>query len=300
MPFDAPFTKDEAHLCAKLSAWAYDDPASEGFKKNIDGVKLKFAGEVSEKSGEGSPFGKLKVDTQAFCADEATRRFIVFRGSEPKFWDWVTDFRIATRTVGGNDIHEGFHQSVTGAATQVKLDSWFAGAAGKKIIVSGHSLGGALAAVTAVLRDGQIAACYTFGQPRIGRIPKLPSVPICRVVNQADIVPRVPVDFMKLLHDVSPTVPQIALNTAILSGALKFWDSKANYTHIGTAYVVAQNGALIKDGEAEYLNFLQAKIKASAAQLVHLFLNHQMPEYQGDLISDHFKDRYVKAIGALT
>ena len=63
------------------------------------------------------------------------------------------------------------------------------------IYLTGHSLGGALAQIAAAeLGDDQVAACYTFGSPRVGNMyfdlwVKPPSY---RVVNYADIVPQVP------------------------------------------------------------------------------------------------------------
>jgi hypothetical protein len=63
------------------------------------------------------------------------------------------------------------------------------------IYIAGHSLGGALAQIAAAGMGGdQVAACYTFGSPRVGNVyfdlwVKAPSY---RVVNYADIVPQTP------------------------------------------------------------------------------------------------------------
>src|SRR6516162_5958527 len=58
-----------------------------------------------------------------------------------------------------------------------------------------HSLGGALAQIAgAVLGSDQVAACYTYGSPRVGNFYFDPwvKVPSYRVMNYADIVPQVP------------------------------------------------------------------------------------------------------------
>ena len=63
------------------------------------------------------------------------------------------------------------------------------------IYLAGHSLGGALAQIgSAVLGCDQIAACYTFGSPRVGNkyFDLWVKPPSYRVVNFADIVPQVP------------------------------------------------------------------------------------------------------------
>src|SRR5207248_345549 len=124
----------------------------------------------------------------------------------PNLWDWITDFRVDKEPVaagGGNLIHEGFNSAIMGPSTQAALDRWTASAGGREIYLTGHSLGGALALTAAVVRPGSYMACYTYGQPRIGLIVKPPSTPICRVVNRSDIVPRLPVDFAKLVSDTA-------------------------------------------------------------------------------------------------
>lgn len=63
------------------------------------------------------------------------------------------------------------------------------------IYITGHSLGGALAQIaTAVFGSDQIAACYTFGSPRVGNsyFDLWVKPPSYRVMNYADIVPTVP------------------------------------------------------------------------------------------------------------
>jgi triacylglycerol lipase len=57
------------------------------------------------------------------------------------------------------------------------------------IYITGHSLGGALAQIaTAVLGNDQIAACYTFGSPRVGNyiFDLWVKPPSYRVINYAD------------------------------------------------------------------------------------------------------------------
>ena len=58
-----------------------------------------------------------------------------------------------------------------------------------------HSLGGALAVVASEeLERDSLAACYTYGSPRVGNeeFGEEIRVPIYRIVNAADGVPRVP------------------------------------------------------------------------------------------------------------
>ncbi|NJM30578.1 MAG: hypothetical protein HC855_11150 [Rhizobiales bacterium] len=121
-----PFDFNDALLCAKLAQWAYLEPESEEFQANLKSQKLASAGSLSEKTGEGSIFGKLKVDTQAFAADSATTRYIVFRGSETGFWDWITDFRIDTEPRQNHQVHRGFLQAISASDTAKAVSGWFA------------------------------------------------------------------------------------------------------------------------------------------------------------------------------
>ena len=66
---------------------------------------------------------------------------------------------------------------------------------GYSLYITGHSLGGALAVIaTKELDRDTLAACYTFGSPRVGNeeFGEEIRAPIYRIVNAADGVPRVP------------------------------------------------------------------------------------------------------------
>ncbi|MCP4020862.1 MAG: lipase family protein, partial [Desulfobacteraceae bacterium] len=66
----------------------------------------------------------------------------------------------------------------------------------KPLFISGHSLGGALATIAAkeLYHKGGIAACYTFGSPRVGDAEWISSIktPFYRLVNAADCVTMLP------------------------------------------------------------------------------------------------------------
>jgi hypothetical protein len=79
---------------------------------------------------------------------------------------------------------------------------------GIPLYITGHSLGAALATVATQFLEGhpvfsdQIAACYTFGSPRVGNTQfdrEFKSV-IYRVVNTTDIVTVIPLLVMGYIH----------------------------------------------------------------------------------------------------
>jgi triacylglycerol lipase len=140
----------------------------------------------------------------AYVAEGKDLIALSFRGTA-SIQDWGTDFRARLSHPENTDqqlrVHEGFYRAFTkldeGAlGIQDKIDSIKQSANGLvPIYITGHSLGGALTQIAgAVLGGDQIAACYTFGSPRVGNayFDLWVKVPSYRVMNYADIVPQVP------------------------------------------------------------------------------------------------------------
>ncbi len=153
-------------------------------------------------------------NTQAFVckrvADgEPPYIVVAYRGTEMHIGDWLTDARAlpAENTEPGIKVHGGFwealkinrdheEKTVIDRVEEI-LDRDEARQDGVLLprFFTGHSLGGALALITAreIARDIN-GACYTFGAPRVANYDyfKDMKTPVFRVVNSADIVPRVP------------------------------------------------------------------------------------------------------------
>ena len=142
-----------------------------------------------------------KAETQGFMAKRRAAKgkrdmmVLAFRGTEKKLMDWKTDLRIELKAVSDKHgrIHGGFLAAYT--AVSSKIQAKVAEHAGVPLFITGHSLGGALAVVaTRFLHTDNLAACYTFGSPRVGdrALSSVFRTPIYRVVNAADGVPRIP------------------------------------------------------------------------------------------------------------
>jgi Lipase (class 3) len=157
---------------------------------------------------------------------------VAFRGSKsPRDFIQDAKFR-QVELLWSNDnytarVHEGFLEDFEAITVAVisQVKALLGGAAASpcqpKIFITGHSLGGALAILCALEFCRQkipVAAVYTFGQPRVGNIifakiydqtavtASSPLVPLApgshdavtlrdltfRIVNQNDIVPRLP------------------------------------------------------------------------------------------------------------
>lgn len=156
-------------------------------------------------------FNDPKTDTQAFLVSNDEYAILAFRGTEvTKRVDIATDAKAIKVSVIEGRVHGGFlsaYNSIREEILEALKKVWKL-----PLYITGHSLGAALATVAtnylenevidgAPLRD-RIAACYTFGSPRVGndQYDKDFKSPIYRIVNTTDIVTVVPLLVMGYLH----------------------------------------------------------------------------------------------------
>jgi hypothetical protein len=141
------------------------------------------------------------TDSQAFITHNDELVLIAVRGTNEKPWDLLTD--IDAKQVpfeeGVGQAHQGFY----GAAKVVYefattyLDKFYSG---QKIIVTGHSLGGAIALLLSemIRRTERYAAdilLYTYGAPRAADqtfVEGAATLTHHRMVNHNDPIPSVP------------------------------------------------------------------------------------------------------------
>lgn len=145
------------------------------------------------------------TDGWAFIAEANVLIVLAFRGTQSTR-NWDTNCQTRLIHPAGTDaplrVHEGFYSAferlsdgATGIREKMK-ELQIATPKDVPIYITGHSLGGALAQIaTAVLGDDRVAACYTFGSPRVGNyiFDLWVKPPSYRVINYADIVPQVPI-----------------------------------------------------------------------------------------------------------
>lgn len=151
-----------------------------------------------------------KNGTQAFLAKNDEFSVLSFRGTQPDRWEDVrTDIKILKeRTIDGK-VHAGFKKAFNDVKGEI-LEEFRANLGDMPLYITGHSLGAALATVaTQELGEefnDQIAACYTFGSPRVGdgTYEKSIKAPFYRIVNSTDIVTLVPIIFGTFVHVGDP------------------------------------------------------------------------------------------------
>lgn len=145
-------------------------------------------------------FSNGMTDGFAFMAESPDLAVLSFRGTQSKK-NWNTNFQAwlvhPENTIAKLRVHEGFHRAFKELADAGLADKIAAveRVADRPLFITGHSLGGALAQIAAaVFGSDKVAACYTFGSPRVGNayFDLWVKPPSYRVVNNADLVPQVP------------------------------------------------------------------------------------------------------------
>ena len=184
-----------------------------------------------------------RTETQGFLARRRPREghrdmmVLAFRGTEKKLKDWKTDLRIELQGVEGKKgrIHAGFQAAYRAVARE--LETTIQQHEDVPLFITGHSLGGALAIVaTRFLRADGLAACYTFGSPRVGdrELSRVFKTPIYRVVNAADAVPRIPAGSgMWFVGKVIDGLTYILPRWHILDDVRAYAEKITGYVHYG-------------------------------------------------------------------
>lgn len=146
------------------------------------------------------------TDTQGYVAvrrsgNEPRIAVVAFRGTQ-QVKDWITNLKAVKTTLYSRNsdisrtianVHMGFNQAFLALENQIR--EHLCGDEDLPLYITGHSLGGALATLaTWYIAGDRLAACYTFGSPRVGDdgLTNRFRTPIYRIVNGADPVPFVP------------------------------------------------------------------------------------------------------------
>jgi predicted lipase len=140
--------------------------------------------------------------------------FVSMRGTQ-QLYDWLVNINaMKSRPYPNNDIdiffHKGFHKAATSCINEIFSEITTRYEEETKIYVTGHSLGGALAAILHGLWNEdpygnrffshkrinnhfRTISCYVFGMPRYGNFHAMEHFASpYHIYNQADIVPTIP------------------------------------------------------------------------------------------------------------
>ena len=238
-PHDSCFNRTNALYLAHASDVAY----------NRAPVKA-----AAERLGlEAFAFRSKLTRTRGFLGVCDTHAVLSFRGSDPvTLPNWVTDMvvqLVACKEYDGR-VHYGFSSVLrrSWGRIQTLLDV----VENRPLFLTGHSLGGALAVLSAcrLARAGRPpVAIYTFGSPRVGDPTFCAgyALPTYRIVNRLDLVPEMPLASARRLL---PEKPRFT-NERVLCGLKKMADRVPCYGHVNTFVYIDRDGTIVEDADVE-------------------------------------------------
>jgi hypothetical protein len=205
----AAYADRTAWLMAVFSQLAYipfvdeQDHPGKGAPKNFRGdgwaeldPYLKDGGfEVRATFNKGNVQSFLAVNPAEFAV-------LAFRGTA-NWEDWKINLNAARIPMPGFEaveVHRGFWAAFEDSAGEIRAAIDANVPSGLGLYITGHSLGGALAQIASVvLERDNLAACYTFGSPRVASVnfDRCVKCPHYRLVNHWDLVPGVPLPTLR-------------------------------------------------------------------------------------------------------
>jgi triacylglycerol lipase len=223
--FRAAYSDRTAALMAQLASIAYDNTPYEDPKTRMEIRPIPKTWITAPASLQALGFDEVmyffnhRVDGWAYIAVSDAMIVLSFRGTQ-SLKNWGTNLGALLVPVFGSDaikqlmIHKGFYSAyqdmrADGAHFEAVFREAMLARPNTPAFITGHSLGGALAQIGAarlevVVDQGaeilpsppsdRIAACYTYGSPRVGNkfFDLWVKSPSYRVIDYADIVPMVP------------------------------------------------------------------------------------------------------------
>lgn len=222
-------------LLAECALLAYDGEAAirQAFDDRavrLDLLRAPMAGGFGYAAdlGEGQALLALR-GTQVFNPGDKPAKF----GDIAR--DYLTNAGLGRhRDPDGCSVHGGFHRSAGELFTDLAAKGWLA--TPRRWLVSGHSLGGALAVLLAerleAAHPGSVAGVLTLGQPRVGNgrhVERLEQLPfrILRIVHGCDAIPSVPPAALDYAHLRAEQVfagdRRAAYPATVLQNVLTLW-----------------------------------------------------------------------------
>ncbi len=208
---DRSFDIQQAYICCVVASLAYavipelELRANSRFKVLVPSqlFQVLFAQRMSASKTE---LGRLDALTPFIIPGELTvvvgMRFrdILFVGvrGTAKFYDIISDIDVRRVSVETGMVHRGFFMAANESIKELRqhVSDERRRAYDVKLCLTGHSLGGAVAAILCRDRDLSPFSSYTFGAPRYGNTVVCQASsfgePPHHVRDRADIVPHVP------------------------------------------------------------------------------------------------------------
>ena len=188
--FGSGVTWNPDALCAELARLAYfrfESGEAERLKQALASEGFTAPAEFNDAARDAQAFGTTGPDGSSY---------LVYRGTEAgKLKDIASDLRFwPTRWPNGGRVHRGF--AAAEQALWERVSAWAAGLGSAPLVITGHSLGAAMATLTAARLPK--SRLVTFGSPRVGNgafAALFAGRDVRRYVDCRDLVEDVPPPF---------------------------------------------------------------------------------------------------------
>jgi len=312
---ELPLTPDrpptELALAAECARLAYlrAEQADGAERQRLDRALARLG------LGPATLFTHAPTHSQAFGSHRADGGlgFIAVRGTQPDaLQDILTDAMVLPVPPLGDApgrVHRGFRDAAAGLLDDGRITAWLArwpDGPPRRLVVCGHSLGGAVATLLAAPLAAQ--RLVSLGAPRLADpayglfLGALPGLDLTRVVDGADLVTLLPPALGQGLPDAVATALRklLALLPPGLAGhgpglgallvRLAALPAQAlPYRHLGQRLYIDHHGALHQQPAAD---FVQQDQLAAISQLPPLGWG-RVPTR---LLSDHAPINYLRAL----
>ena len=260
------FLQDALFLAHAAAACYERDPAQyEGFKRFGFDELVTFASDTSR--AEDSARGYIGANADAVI--------LAFRGTDDVA-DWLINLNVKQIEEHGALVHRGFSRALAAVWSRIETQlQSLLDRHPRKIWVTGHSLGGALATLAALRLQrmglSQLET-FTFGQPRVGNraLAEQITMPFYRFAYYADPVCLAPFSVPRAMH----------------------------YKHAGTRKLIEATGRIV-DKDSHFLTRLLSRI-VSAKQVANDFIDNDLKSFLANRINDHYMANYIEKIESNT
>lgn len=268
-PDDATFNRENALFLAHTSDVAYCRAPADAARERLGLEAIAFRSKVTR--------------TRGYLGVCDTHAVLAFRGSDPvTLPTWITDVvaHLVERREYEGRVHRGFASVLR--HTWARVERALEAARDKPLFLTGHSMGGALAVLTAcrLARAGRPpVAVYTFGSPRIGDPAFCAgyALPTYRIVNRLDLVPELPLASLKRLL---PDKPRFTSEKTL--GRLKQLAERVRcYDHVKTFVYIDQDGTIVPDADVEpwHAHAVAVAIEARGKSFLEGITDHLIANY---------------------